>query len=117
MREATIARKTKETSIEVTLNLDKSEADVTTRGNNGWRAVAAALKDGSVDLSIQLNPDSHADLTAFINAFFNNTQVECAFMDGDVATSGSELAFTVLPPASLAPVESPVAAGLETSPN
>ena len=35
----------------------------------------------------------------------------------DRATSGSELAFTVLPPASLAPVESPVAAGLETSPN
>ena len=35
----------------------------------------------------------------------------------DLATSGSELAFTVLPPASLAPVESPVAAGLETSPN
>lgn len=75
---------------EVTLNLDKSESDVTTRGNAGWRAVAAALKDGSIDLSIQLNPDSHADLTAFIDAYFNNTQVECAFMDGDITTTGSE---------------------------
>ena len=75
---------------EVTVNLDKAEADVTTRGNSGWRAVAATLKDGSVDVTIQHNPDSHADVTALLNAWLNNTQLECAFMDGPVATSGSE---------------------------
>ena len=30
---------------DVTLNLEAGEADVTTRGNNGWRATVATLKD------------------------------------------------------------------------
>ena len=31
----------------VTLNLQKGEADVTTRANNGWKATAGTLKEGS----------------------------------------------------------------------
>ena len=34
---------------DLTLNLEASEADVTTRGNAGWRATIAALKDGSIE--------------------------------------------------------------------
>ena len=34
---------------DLTLNLEAGEADVTTRGNAGWRATIAALKDGSIE--------------------------------------------------------------------
>lgn len=37
---------------DVTLNLEKSEADVTTRGNNGWRARKGTLKDGTIDFKM-----------------------------------------------------------------
>ena len=34
---------------DLTLNLEAGEADVTTRGNAGWKATIAALKDGSIE--------------------------------------------------------------------
>jgi len=34
---------------DVTLNMEKSEADVTTRGNNRWRALVAALKEATIE--------------------------------------------------------------------
>ena len=37
---------------DVTLNLEAGEADVTTRGNAGWRATIAALKDGSIEFEM-----------------------------------------------------------------
>jgi hypothetical protein len=37
---------------DLTLNLEAGEADVTTRGNNGWRATLATLKDGSVEFEM-----------------------------------------------------------------
>jgi len=40
---------------ELTLNLETGEADITTRANNGWRATAATLKDGTVDFQMIWN--------------------------------------------------------------
>ncbi|MHB8973306.1 MAG: hypothetical protein ACYC3X_24050 [Pirellulaceae bacterium] len=37
---------------DVTLSLETGEADATTRGNNGWRATVATLKDGSVEFDM-----------------------------------------------------------------
>ena len=37
---------------DLTLNLEAGEADVTTRGNNGWRATVATLKDGSIEFEM-----------------------------------------------------------------
>ena len=34
---------------DLTLNLEKGEADVTTRANGGWRATVGTLKDASID--------------------------------------------------------------------
>ena len=37
---------------DVTLNLEAGEADVSTRGNAGWKATAATLKDGSIEFEM-----------------------------------------------------------------
>lgn len=73
----------------VTLNLEKGEADVSVRGNNGWRAVAGTLKNASVDLEIQYDPED-ADYEALRDAFFDNTNIDMAFVDGDINESGTE---------------------------
>jgi len=38
---------------DLTLNLETGEADITTRANNGWRATAATLKDGSIEFEMR----------------------------------------------------------------
>jgi len=42
---------------DVTLNLEKGEADVTVRANQGWRATAATLKEGSVEFEMAWDTD------------------------------------------------------------
>jgi len=37
---------------DVTLNLEKGEADVTTRANAGWRATVGTLKDASIEFQM-----------------------------------------------------------------
>jgi hypothetical protein len=74
---------------DVTLNLETGEADVTTRGNNGWRATVGTLKDASIEFEMVWDTGD-ADFTAFKDAFFNGTSIELAVMDGDIATSGAQ---------------------------
>ena len=74
---------------DLTLNLEASEADVTTRGNAGWRATIAALKDGSIEFEMVWDP-ADAGFTAIQDAYFNNTTVEFAVMDGDVTSTGTQ---------------------------
>ncbi len=42
-------------AMDVTLNL-RNGGDVTTRGNNGWKATAATLKEGSVEFEMPWKP-------------------------------------------------------------
>jgi len=74
---------------DLTLNLEAGEADVTTRGNAGWRATIAALKDGSIEYDM-LWDTADANFSAIKDAFFNGTNIEFAVMDGDIATTGSQ---------------------------
>ncbi len=74
---------------DLTLNLEAGEADVTTRGNAGWRATIATLKDGSIEFEMVWDTED-ANFTAIKDAFFGNTTVEFAVMDGDVTTTGSQ---------------------------
>jgi hypothetical protein len=73
----------------VTLNLQKGEADVTTRANNGWKATAATLKEGSIEFEMVWDP-ADTGFTAIKDAYFNNTLIGMAAMDGAVATTGSQ---------------------------
>ncbi len=74
---------------DVTLNLEKSDVDVTTRGSGGFTEYADGLIDASVEFSM-LYDTADSAFSAFESAFFNKTSVDMAIMDGDVSTTGSE---------------------------
>jgi len=74
---------------DVTLNLEAGEADVTTRGNAGWRATLATLKDGSIEFEAVWDNEDDG-FTALQQAYFGNQTIEIAAMDGDITTPGSE---------------------------
>ena len=74
---------------DVTLNLEKGEADVTTRANNGWRATVGTLKDASIEFQMVWDT-LDADFDAIRQAFFNNAPIEFAVMDGDITDPDSE---------------------------
>jgi hypothetical protein len=73
----------------VTLNLQKGEADVTTRANQGWRATAGTLKEGTIEFEMVWDT-ADAGFTAIQTAYFNNTLIGLAAMDGDITTNGSQ---------------------------
>lgn len=74
---------------DLTLSLEKSEADVTTRANGGFRATVGTLKDATVEFQMVAD-SSDTDFTAIQTAFFANTSIEFAILDGLVATTGSQ---------------------------
>jgi hypothetical protein len=67
---------------DVTLNLETGEADVTTRGNQGWRATVATLKNGSVEFEM-IWDTGDAGFGAIKDAYFNNTAIALAILDGE----------------------------------
>jgi hypothetical protein len=67
----------------------RGEADVTTRGNAGWRATVATLKDGSIEFEMVWDT-ADDDFAAIRDAFLNRGAIEFAVMDGDITTSGSQ---------------------------
>ena len=65
---------------DLTLSMEKSEADVTTRASGGWRWTIGTLKDGTIEF--QMVADStDDDFTAIQSAFFANTPIEFANTD------------------------------------
>jgi len=74
---------------DLTLKLEKGDADVTTRANNGWRASVATLKDGSIEFEMVWDTED-AGFTAIKDAYFNDTSIELAVMDGDIETVGNQ---------------------------
>lgn len=65
---------------DVTLNLEASEADVTTRGNDGWRAIVAALKDATVEFEMVWDT-ADAAFTAIQEAFIDNDIIGFQVLD------------------------------------
>ncbi|HOF18485.1 MAG TPA: phage tail tube protein [Phycisphaerae bacterium] len=74
---------------DLTLNLEKGEADVTTRANDGWRATVGTLKDGSIEFEMVWDTED-AGFSALQSAYFDDTSVELAVMDGDIEEAGSQ---------------------------
>ena len=74
---------------DLTIPLDKSDFDLSTRGNGGYRAYAGTLKDVQIDFNMVWDP-SDADQEALRDAYLNNTAIEFLFLDGLVATTGSQ---------------------------
>ena len=78
---------------DVTLNLETGESDVTTRGNQGWRATIATLKNGSVEFETVWDTED-AGFTAIKDAYFNNTPIALTILDGE-GGSGLDADFAV----------------------
>lgn len=78
---------------DLTLSLEKNDADVTVRGNNGWRAHVAVLKDGTIEFK-QIWDTSDPNFSILLDAFLANAApantVNVAAMDGDIDTPGSQ---------------------------
>lgn len=74
---------------DVTLNLEKGEADVTTRANGGWRAKVGTLKEASIEFQMVWDTDD-AGFAAVQAAFFGNTPIEFAVMSGPMTDPDSE---------------------------
>lgn len=70
-------------------NLDKDEADMTTRANAGWKATRGSLRDGSVEFELLYDSDNAA-LAAIRTAYLTNVRIALAVMDGDIAVAGAE---------------------------
>lgn len=74
---------------DVNFDLNSSEADVTTRGNNGWRALRRGLKEASVTFEM-IWDTADTNFEAIQEGYFDGTSIEVAVMDGPIATAGSE---------------------------
>jgi len=73
---------------DVTINLETGEADVTTRGNDGWRATQATLKDGSIEFEA-IWDDDDAGFAALQTAYFANSTIEILALNDEVTESGA----------------------------
>lgn len=74
---------------DVTVNMDAADADITTRGNSGWRAKAATLRENTVEFEMQWKPGDAA-FTAIRDAFLANGELHFAILDQVYTTSGAQ---------------------------
>lgn len=78
---------------DLTLNLEKNDSDVTTRGNNGWRAKVGVLKDGTVDFSMVWNTSDtnfQAIKDAFLASSVASASIEFFVLSADADETDSE---------------------------
>jgi len=65
---------------DVNLNLEAGEADVTTRGNSGWRATAPTLRECQVEFQMVWRPGDPV-FEAVKTAFLTSSTVALAVLD------------------------------------
>lgn len=66
---------------DLTPNMETNQIDVTTRATDGWRMWASGLKDASLELQAQYDPND-ADWLFLHNAFMSNTPIALFVSDG-----------------------------------
>lgn len=73
---------------DLTLDLSKGTADVTTRANNGYVAVIGTLKDASLKFT-SIWDDADAQFGVLSDAFFDNTQIWVQVLDKEEGLAGT----------------------------
>src|SRR5208337_2564504 len=66
---------------DVTLNLEKGDADVTTRANNGWKASVPTTKEAKLETTL-IWDTTDPGFVAIQQAFFQNTAIGVMALDG-----------------------------------
>lgn len=74
---------------DVTLNLEAGEADVTTRGNSGWRATTSTLREATVEFEMLWKPGDTV-FEAIKDAFLASTNVSLAVLDQLRTVTGAQ---------------------------
>ena len=74
---------------DVTLSLEAGEADITTRGNSGWRATAPTLRECSVEFQMVWRPGD-AVFDAIKAAFLSAGTVALAVLDQKRTVIGAQ---------------------------
>ncbi|MFI4860258.1 MAG: phage tail tube protein [Phycisphaerales bacterium JB063] len=80
---------------DATLNLEAGEADVTTRGNSGWRATATTLRECTCEFDMLWKPGD-AGFEAIKDAYLTSSPLRLAALtgakspDGIASVAGSE---------------------------
>ena len=74
---------------DVSLNLEKAEADVTTRAAGGWRQTVSTIKEATIEFEMIWDP-ADAGFEAIRDAWKNGSLIGLAAMDGAIATVGSQ---------------------------
>lgn len=73
---------------DVTLNLDKNLADLSSRASGGWAQQVSTLKNASIDFQILWRPDD-AVFTEMLARYLDGCPVCMCIMDGEVFWSGT----------------------------
>jgi len=74
---------------DLTLNLEAGEADVTTRGNDAWRASLGTIKDASIEFEMVWDTEDF-HFVVLKDAFFSGEPVELLVMDGEAGSPESQ---------------------------
>ena len=74
---------------DVTLSMEAGEADITTRGNNGWRATAPTLRECTVEFQMVWKPGDPV-FDAIKTAFLTSGTVALAVLDQKVGITGAQ---------------------------
>ncbi|MCM2370671.1 phage tail tube protein [Aporhodopirellula aestuarii] len=73
---------------DLTVNLEKAEADASTRDNNGWRATVGTLKDASIEFTV-LNKNGDTSFSMLQTLWSSGTPC-----DIDISDVGGSLTLT-----------------------
>ena len=65
---------------DLSLSMEKGEADTSTRAAGGWRTTLGTLKSATLEFGMNFDV-ADADVDAFQQAFFNNTILAMAVLD------------------------------------
>ncbi len=103
-----------ENTKDVTLNLDRGEADVTTRGNDGWKASIPGLKEASVEWEMVWDTDD-AGFTAIKDAYFSGDPIALAVLDGENG-SGLDADFSIMSFSRNEPLEDAMSVSVTAKP-
>ncbi len=74
---------------DATLEISKSDTDVTTRGAGGWKEVMATLKEASVDFGAVWDKEDEC-YTILLRSMLFDDVIEMLFLDGDKEVEGSQ---------------------------
>jgi hypothetical protein len=69
---------------DLTVSLEKAEADASTRDNNGWRATVGTLKDASIEFTV-LNKDGDTAFATLQGLFMSGAPCDVGISDAGAA--------------------------------